>query len=282
MTTEPFLRGKRIAVSISESPDLPQLGLSLRHLRDVWAEVARHLLADGARLLYGGDLRTQGFSRVLFELVARYHRDSSEDPPPVVNLLAWPVHATLPFSELEQVQTDLGDAANLVYLTRDGSVIPHEERRQMVPCQASQLEASDWAVGLTSMRRLMTERSDARVLLGGRVEGYHGTMPGIAEEALLAVRKGQPVFIAGGFGGCARDIAETMRIDRPRYAWNSRSWPQREHFARYSAPSLRNGLSDEENGRIASSTHADEIALLVRRGLWRLGHQGGSRPASAS
>jgi hypothetical protein len=58
-----FLRGQSVAVSISESPDLAQLGLSDRHLRDVWAEVARQLLTAGARLLYGGDLRAQGFTR---------------------------------------------------------------------------------------------------------------------------------------------------------------------------------------------------------------------------
>jgi len=34
-------------------------------------------------------------------------------------------------------------------------------------------------------------------------------MPGIAEETYLSLEAQQPVFVLGGFGGCARDIAET-------------------------------------------------------------------------
>jgi hypothetical protein len=39
-----------IAISTSESPDMAALGLSDEHLRDAMAEIARHLLALGARL----------------------------------------------------------------------------------------------------------------------------------------------------------------------------------------------------------------------------------------
>jgi hypothetical protein len=67
-----------IAISASESPDMLELGLSDEHLRDAMAEIARHLLALGARLVYGGDLRTHGFSEVLFELVARHGRDADD------------------------------------------------------------------------------------------------------------------------------------------------------------------------------------------------------------
>lgn len=57
---------------------MPALGLSDGHLRDAMAEIARHLLALGARL-YGGDLRQHGFSELLFELVSRHRRDSAEN-----------------------------------------------------------------------------------------------------------------------------------------------------------------------------------------------------------
>ena len=35
-------------------------------------------------------------------------------------------------------------------------------------------------------------------------------MPGVVEETLLAVRAGQPVYVAGGFGGAAGDIAHRL------------------------------------------------------------------------
>ena len=91
-----------VAISISESPDMAVLGLSDEHLRDAMAEIARHLLALGVRLAYGGDLRASGFTELLFELVARHRRDADEgdERTGVTNYLAWPVH----ISKIQQVQ----------------------------------------------------------------------------------------------------------------------------------------------------------------------------------
>ena len=79
MSYQEILGQKTIAISISESPDMSVLGLGDEHLRDAMAEIARHLLALGARLIYGGDLRQHGFSDLLFELVARHRRDALLD-----------------------------------------------------------------------------------------------------------------------------------------------------------------------------------------------------------
>ncbi len=76
MTYQEPLSQKAVAISISDSPDMAVLGLAEEHLRDAMAEVARHLLAMGARLVYGGDLRAYGFTELLFELVARHRRDA--------------------------------------------------------------------------------------------------------------------------------------------------------------------------------------------------------------
>ena len=51
------------------------------------------------------------------------------------------------------------------------------------------------------MRTVMRGDIQARVVLGGRVEGYKGAMPGIAEETCLSLEAGQPIFVLGGFGG---------------------------------------------------------------------------------
>ena len=49
------------------------------------------------------------------------------------------------------------------------------------------VDDSKWCVGLTAMRDLMCSHTDARIVLGGKLDGYKGTMPGIAEETLLAM-----------------------------------------------------------------------------------------------
>jgi SLOG cluster2/TIR domain len=101
------LAGWRIGISISESENVARRGFgfprladekvapSSPHLRDSMTEFARFLLAAGATLAYGGDLRQGGFTRVLFELLAAYRAMSGEDSPPVQSWLAWPIHLDL-------------------------------------------------------------------------------------------------------------------------------------------------------------------------------------------
>ena len=65
------------------------------------------------------------------------------------------------------------------------------------------------------MRAWMAAETDARVLLGGKLSGYMGRYPGIAEEALLSLRAGKPIYLLGGFGGCARALADAVMGRKP-------------------------------------------------------------------
>ena len=82
------------------------------------------------------------------------------------------------------------------------------------------------AVTLSAMRRLMMQPMfvdipgvdkpkrippvTARILLGGKVDGYAGFLPGIFEEALTTWQSKRPVYILGGFGGAAEVLADAM------------------------------------------------------------------------
>ena len=93
------------------------------------AEIARHMLALGARLAYGGDLRAGGFSELLFELVARYRPDVDEQSGTgVYSYLAWPVHMGMEPQEVETAKADLAGVAELICLDLDGAVIPMDVR----------------------------------------------------------------------------------------------------------------------------------------------------------
>ncbi len=267
MSYREVLSRHAIAISTSESPDMPALGLSDEHLQDATTEIARHLLALGAKLVYGGDLRAHGFSELLFELVARYRRDlaDGDEQIGITNYLAWPVHISRPFAELEQMGADLKGSAELVCLRIDGTRLPMSERRDLELHKPSETE---WELGLTAMRKAMLAETDARIVLGGRVEKYKGIMPGIAEEALLSLLGHQPLFLMGGFGGCARDIAESAGLAAP-WARSSRAWPYRDGFQRFSARDLNNGLTDTENTILAETPHVDQAVTLILRGLLR-------------
>jgi hypothetical protein len=274
MSYREVLGQQTIAISTSESPDMTALGLSEQHLRDAMAEIARHLLALGARLVYGGDLREHGFSERLFELVARHRRDADEgdDRAGVIDYLAWPVHIRMLAADLEKAAADLTGSAELICLGLDGARQPMTERRRLPPQQPTDAE---WATGLTAMRQVMRAESQARIVLGGRVDNYKGVMPGIAEEALLSLQGQQPLFIMGGFGGCARDIAETLGLISP-WAGSRTAWPGRAGFAAFGGANLHNGLTDEENTTLARSPHVDQSITLILRGLLRLNHTGAS------
>ncbi|HXM47865.1 MAG TPA: hypothetical protein VN956_08340 [Pyrinomonadaceae bacterium] len=265
MSYEEPLSQHAVAISISESPDLGVLGLGNEHLIDSMAEVARHFLAMGACLFYGGDLRPGGFTEVLFELIARYRCDADlgDERVGVTNVLAWPVHISFDTPQLRGLSASLRGVADVVYLTLNGSVMSHEDRYQIEKRQATEAE---WSEGLTSMRNFVTRATSARVSLGGKVDGFKGRMPGIAEESLAALNVGQPLFLFGGFGGCARDIAEELGLV-PRTT--HRPWPSRDAFARFTWASLNNGLTVEDNSILASTVHVNQAMTLILRGLLR-------------
>lgn len=268
MSYQEVLGRQVVAISTSESPDMPALGLSDEHLRDAMAEIARHLLALGARLVYGGDLRQHGFSELLFELVARHRRDAGDgdEATGVTNYLAWPVHILQSVSTLESTVADLDGSAELVCLELDGTRLSMAERHRLASRQPTE---DEWINGLTGMRRTMLAETNARIVLGGRVDRYKGAMPGIGEEALISLRDGQPLFLMGGFGGCARDIAETIGLVAP-WAASRPSWAGRAAFGSFTAASLNNGLTDEENATLARTPHVDQAITLILRGLVRV------------
>lgn len=255
---------RAIAVSISDSPDTEGLGVSVDHAWDTFVELVIELLASGVDLAYGGDLRTRGFTEVLFELAGRYRRPG-QTTVRVTNYLAWPVHVRMSMSDLDNVAESVHHVAHLALVGLNGTRMSTAERREI---QSREPDGSEWRSGLTSMRAVMRAETSARIAIGGQVENYKGKMPGIAEEALLSLRAKQPLFLVGGFGGCTRDIAETLGLVDP---WNARrEWPARQVFSDYTAQDLMNGLTVEENRMLARTRFIDQARQFVMLGLYRL------------
>ena len=306
MSTQENRTPKAIGISISDSPDMKVLGFGNGHLRDAMAEVATYVLASGDDLAYGGDLRENGFTWTLFELASRYPRQPSafvprsrENREPVdesrgirrhnvfishshadqeaatdlveqlrrvVNYFAWPVHIRMTNDQLDSLAEAVEDVADLKFLNMEGDPMTIEQRREI---PTSQPDDAMWAEGLTAMRRTMRDEIDARVLMGGQVEDYRGHIPGVAEEALLSLQSGQPLFLLGGLGGCARDIAEAVGL-ADSWAGSRNSWQGRLEFKDYGPDSLNNGLSAEDNRVLAQTSYIDQWLPLLLRGLRHL------------
>lgn len=253
-----------VAISVSESPDMSAHGLSNGHLQDAMEEIALQLLSSGTSLAYGGDLRRHGFTELLFELLGRY-RDHPRHHGTIVvtNYLAWPVHIRMSPEDLDRFSSGHEDTARLVFLRLDGARL---EREQRVSLPVHRPDDHEWRKGLTAMRRVVREETQACIVLGGRVDNYKGRMPGIAEEVLLSLEASQPIFLLGGFGGCSRDIAESLGLVEP-WSGSRTDWRNRSCFNRYSTSDLHNGLSDEENATLAHTPHIHQALTLVAQGL---------------
>ena len=268
------LSGRRIGISVSDSPDLGRLGLLTSHLRLAVGEIARAvLLADGS-LAYGGHLDPDGFTPFLAQELDRHGAAHGR----LLVCLAWSVHRALDLAELKRREVALGLVGRVVYLDLDGHEIPMDTDRGAAP---EPVAGEDVARGLTAMRRYMAAHVDGRVLLGGRRAGALGRFPGLMEEALLALEVKQPLYLAGGFGGVTADIADALGVglgwldpagDEPPAAGGEAG---RQALARHRASAepwtvLRNGLTGDENARLAASHRPSDIAALVTLGIGRL------------
>lgn len=267
-----------ISVSSPAEPELVRLGLSGHHVRHVYIELVRHVLASGWDVAYGGDLRQAGYTEALFDLVRTYSRRDLAGPERVRSYLHWPVWADL----TPKQRADLANVATLVEVEAPpGLDISNGELREDPPSIALCVEA---------MRSRMTSEIDARVVIGGRTWGQRGIVPGVVVEADLAIAAGLPVFVAGGFGGAARLVAEALRgasplelavgfqrghtadYDRLDLDGNASSVLAAvvERLRQAGSSGLRNGLEDDENEWLMETDDADEVVALVLRGVRRL------------
>lgn len=297
-TTAP-LTGRTVALSISESPDLASLGMRDLHLKLAMQEMARYLLAQGATLAYGGDLRTDGFTEQLFHLVNTYRRGEEKVVSRVKNYLAWPIHLTLKPGQRQAWE----QVATFVFLPAPEVPTIPITHPNAVP--ANDLEGRYLSsISLTAMRRKMHEDCQARILLGGKLSGYSGHCPGLLEEAWLALQAELPVYVVGGYGGCTGRIAKALqgerveefteeyqlkeaeRLENPlkelRVFYRSERVPKdpwlealdyaevTERLKEIGPSGLNNGLSPEENLRLFRSPYLAEIIQLVLKGLQKV------------
>lgn len=263
------LRGVAVGLSISASPDLGRLGLAAIHVELALGEVARSVLFAGGRLVYGGHLDPEGYTAYLISELEKYGNPTQ----PLVVCLAWHEHRERSLDELEAAENALDVRGRIEYLALDGTPVDKSAGRDEAPIPVENPELR--AQALTAMRCHLTNICDARVLMGGRREGFQGALPGITEEARLAIAAGQPSFFAGGFGGSAHDAAQTLGLEVdgwPEFSAASGDWLDALRRTAEEAgwePTL-NGLTDDENQRLAATHRPSDVATLVALGLGRL------------
>lgn len=293
----PPLAGVQVSFSLSQSPDIPEVGkgrvasgVTNLHVDDVIAHLTLCLVRAGAQLAYGGHLKRGGYTDALLALIRAHNQLGL---PEVLALRAYV-------------------AAYLKKTVEISLIAPPTWVGEDLPCD----DDIGRALQLREMRRRMAQDGSALIALGGKMapnghpgagsNGYSGRFPGLLEEAWANLKRNNAVFAAGGFGGAAQWIADLLLEEAPahpelldeqalcaaspRYsalceAWRSQKNAEPESLSvilkdiRAAGEELRrlperkvwrNGLTLADNRRLASSRNAAEIAHLVMKGLFHL------------
>jgi dihydroxyacetone kinase DhaKLM complex PTS-EIIA-like component DhaM len=239
------LAGKLIGVSVSVAPDLAQLGFPRDQLDRVLEAVLAPLLADGARIVYGGQIKRAqpgpNFTQVISAKLGEAYRRMEQKPGerPFVHFLAQYQLAETAVSDLVTHLRNLAPYGEL-WITGASSILgrfaciePESDqislgllgkkateapkgvkalRSAKLYQQIVSQKSPATAESLTHLREQMAQRCDARVLVGGAKSGFSGSIPGLCQEALLTIKAGQPLLCLGGFGGVTRDIAAALGL----------------------------------------------------------------------
>jgi len=289
------LHGVRVGISIS---DVSTDGFKAHHLHPTQTirlaqDLARHLLARSAILIYGGDLRKDGFTEfVLDEAIALKNRLNNEDIH-VENHLAWPLYKA--DREIVAWRAKYKPVMETVEHNAADDVAGDIDNDTFLP-PSTQQNRYIWSRCLTEMRLKSIQSSQARICAGGKLSGYNGKMPGVLEEIIIALQKDKPVYLLGAFGGVVGEVCKVVRKEGyPEFlteAWqvthnagyadlqtiaakngNHADYEQVELVLKcidVSKLANKAGLNDDEYLRLMGTPFVDECIHLIMLGLKKI------------
>ena len=276
------LQERQIGISVAESADIESLGIGEEVFKDLIIELTRHILKANGKLIYGGDLRSKGYTELFRDLARQYgQKEKAEaDVYYISNYLHWPVYNNI---TAEQRAEYLASRIKLIGAPPGGAVLADEKDLYVPICS---LETNlKWATSLNQMRIESIGESDARIICGGKTIGFTGFMPGIAEEFMIAYNTKKPIYLIGGFGGCSHVIAKifegkasskelldsALHVDTYKqfYEWSNANGYTIDYsfFDKIKIEELNNGLMPEDNMRLMQSVDIMEVVSLVLTGI---------------
>jgi hypothetical protein len=283
-----ILKGKTIGISISESDNLSELGYGVPHLKDVVIEIARYILVSGGKLAYGGDMRQGGFTELIFDLLAYYKADKTLQPQErFYSYLAYPLSTTLTLEKQAELRQNV--SFNKIAPPNDLQIANVNEF--LKPDSPDNLYV--WTRCLTKMREEMEAECNARIFIGGRTKGFKGKCAGILEELLIALEHNHPIYLVGAFGGITKDVIEALKGNKPDSLSNEYYFDNDDYkkmfmlfngkhpndtidYPKYLSQlqkiglnkiAEQNGLSVEDNLRLTTTPHINELVYLILKGL---------------
>ncbi|MCP4282994.1 MAG: TIR domain-containing protein [Gammaproteobacteria bacterium] len=245
ITEEDAFSGEVLAVSVSDSSDILNAGISDDHTVELLRAILRPAFKQGISLLYGGALPTWGQTKPAWKVGVNFtgtfldyllsERNADEQdrkstntvkPAPasrLFNLSAWP-YSTF-FGVKEEAQWI--NTCSFIRVSQQEAGIanpiarPAFKKEDITPEQCL-----NTALCLSAMRKKacgqiqcdIPDHSNfkfdftplAHLFIGGKLAGFSGVIPGVWEEILQAFEAGRPAFIIGTTRGAAGKIAKWL------------------------------------------------------------------------
>ena len=226
-------KGGRIVLSAGgDINELARHGLGMEHVDELMVRLSRRLLRADHLLAFGGTLGNpeQELTKLLIDAALGWLSEGSAKEADVTETGTWPLanYGAWPYYTFISAE----DKAKLVGICHFVSVDPPGVDRAALKAliDAWDVDRADlkaffkaWAAdtearrhtadALTEMRKRSTDDTMLRVVWGGKIRGAAGWMAGIAEEVMFSLKLEKPVLILGGFGGCARELADFLATE---------------------------------------------------------------------
>ena len=199
----------RIGISISDNPanNYSYYHLHADHLKRLSQDMARHLLARAGTIIYGGDLRKDGFMQFILDEAIALKTRLNTDNINVENHLAWPLYVSDP--EIVAWRAKYSGIIKSVEHDIPSDIAKDIDKSVFIAPSGTDNKYI-WSRCLTLMREKSIELSHARICAGGKLAGYHGKMPGVLEEIMISIEKNKPIFLLGAFGGVVCEVCKTI------------------------------------------------------------------------
>ncbi|MFM9985614.1 MAG: hypothetical protein ACKVOK_10310 [Flavobacteriales bacterium] len=283
-----FLKRRNIGISISVSDNISELGYGIPHLNDAMIEIARYIVSLGGTLTYGGDMRTGGFTELIFDLLAYYKADKEFQPNErFYSYLAYPISETL--SDQKEAELIQNVSFKKITAPSDFEIVTADDLFK----NTTPANLYVWTRCLTKMREEMESTCDARIFIGGAMKKFKGKCPGVLEELMIAINHHHPIYLIGAFGGITKEAIEVLKGNPSEYfsdelhfenieyknmvkLYNEKHTDQIIDYKKYLSLLQRlgmkgianlNGLSEDDNFRLTVTPHISEIVYLILKGL---------------
>ena len=274
--------------------DLVVRGLGTAHVDDGVLRVARAVLRKNLDAAYAGSLRGDGFTTSLADDTGKVVLG-----PRFISFLGWPFSANL-------TPAQIADTLGLCRFVLVDPGFPTSEVASI-----SEALNSGWpmAQATTATRECLFSdqactdinsepvgRRVGQILFAGKAFGFLGLIPGIAEEALCALRSNLAVYIVGAFGGAARLLAEALTTSQMPEAFTIDAHRADKNFTnmiegaeaagmagvpvqafgqlqetikevRGDFGRLNNGLTPDENQELMLTSDLGKVVRLITKGL---------------